>query len=152
MESFIQDVVDLTCARKSISAYVAIREHGRVEKQERRFCTFTGDLEEMCDWLVGLKVTHIAMEATNVYWKPVWNVLEGLFGLMLVNPQHIKALTGKKWDRRDASHLADLLQHGLLQGSFVPATEIRHPCETSHAIALEPCKRQRASRAGSKKS
>jgi transposase len=65
------------------------------------------------------------MEATGVYWKPVWNVLEGRFDLMLVNPQHIKALTGKKCDRRDASHLAELLQHGLLQGSFIPSAEIR---------------------------
>jgi len=65
------------------------------------------------------------MEATGVYWKPVWNVLEGRFGLMLVNPQHIKALSGKKYDRRDAAHLADLLQHGLLQGSFIPSAEIR---------------------------
>ena len=112
--------------KKSISACVVIREHGRVEKQERRFCTFTRDLEEMCDWLVGLNVTHVAMEATGVYWKPVWNVLEGHVALLLVNPQHIKALTGKKCDRRDASHLADLLQHGLLEGSFIPTAEIRH--------------------------
>jgi transposase len=65
------------------------------------------------------------MKATGVYWKPVWNVLEGRFDLMPVNAEHIKALSGKKCDRRDASHLADLLQHGLLQGSFIPPVEIR---------------------------
>jgi len=59
-----------------------------------------------------------------VYWKPMWNVLEGRVDLVLVNPQHIKALTGKKYDRRDAAHLADLLQHGLLQRCFIPTAEI----------------------------
>jgi transposase len=103
-----------------------IREQGRVEKLERRFGTFTGELEDMAAWLAERKVTHVVMEATGVYWKPVWNVLEGHFDLMLVNPQHIKALTGKKCDRRDASHLTDLLQHGLLQGSFIPSAAIRH--------------------------
>jgi len=111
--------------KKSISACVIIREHGKATKFERRFGTFTSDLEELADWLEELGVTHVVMEATGVYWKPVWNVLEGRFELMLVNPQHVKALSGKKFDRKDASHLADLLQHGLLQGSFVPTKEIR---------------------------
>jgi transposase len=96
-----------------------------MEKLERRFGTFTRDLEDLAEWLAQHQVTHLAMEATGVYWKPVWNVLEGRVDLMLVNPQHIKALTGKKYDRRDAAHLADLLQHGLLQGSFIPTAEIR---------------------------
>ena len=111
--------------KRSISACVVIREHGRMEKLERRFGTFTRDLEDLAEWLEEHHVTHLVMEATGVYWKPVWNVLEGRFDLMLVNPQHIKALTGKKYDRRDAAHLADLLQHGLLQGSFIPSAEIR---------------------------
>jgi transposase len=111
--------------KKSISACVMIREHGQTEKVERRFGTFTEQLEEMADWLEEQQVSHVVMEATGVYWKPVWNVLEGRFDLMLVNPEQIKALTGKKCDRRDASHLADLLQHGLLQGSFIPSVEIR---------------------------
>jgi transposase len=102
-----------------------IREHGRIEKLEHRFGTFTEELEDMANWLAEHQVTHVAMEATGVYWKPVWNILEGRFDLMLVNPEHIKALAGKKCDRRDASHLADLLQHGLLQGSFIPSVDIR---------------------------
>ena len=111
--------------KRSISACVFIREHGGMEKLERRFCTFTRDLEDLAEWLAQHQVTHLAMEATGVYWKPVRNVLEGRVDLMLVNPQHVKALTGKKYDRRDAAHLADLLQHGLLQGSFIPTAEIR---------------------------
>jgi transposase len=102
-----------------------IRENGKVEKLERRFGTFTSELEELAEWLEEQAVTHVAMESTGVYWKPVWNVLEGRFELMLVNPQLVKSLRGQKYDRRDASHLADLLQHGLLQGSFVPSTAIR---------------------------
>jgi transposase len=104
---------------------VIIRENGKAEKLERRFGTFTQELEDMAEWLAEHHVSHVVMEATGVYWKPVWNVLEGSFDLMLVNPQHIKALTGKKCDRRDAYHLADLLQHVLLQGSFIPPAEIR---------------------------
>jgi len=111
--------------KKTISACIVIREHGRTEKLERQFGTFTWELEDLGDWLAKHQVTHVAMEATGVYWKPVWNVLEGGFELMLVNPQHIKALSGKKFDRRDAAHLADLLQHGLLAGSFIPSAEIR---------------------------
>lgn len=111
--------------KKSISACIRIREGVKTEKLERQFGTFTVQLEEMADWLEEHGVTDVVMEATGVYWKPVWNVLEGRFDLILVNPQHVKALSGKKFDRRDASHLADLLQHGLLQGSFVPPEPIR---------------------------
>src|SRR5215472_14834972 len=125
MEVVYSRCCGLDVHKKSISACVMIREQGRVEKLERRFGTFTRDLEHMAEWLAEQQVTHVVMEATGVYWKPVWNVLEGRFELMLVNPEHIKALSGKKCDRRDASHLADLLQHGLLQGSFIPSAEIR---------------------------
>ena len=125
MEVVYSRCCGLDVHKKSISACVIIREHGKAEKLERRFGTFTRELEEMAEWLTELEVTHVVMEATGVYWKPVWNVLEGRFDLMLVNPEHIKALSGKKCDRRDASHLADLLQHGLLQGSFIPPVEIR---------------------------
>jgi transposase len=111
--------------KKSISACIIIREQGKTEKFERRFGTFTAQLEELAEWLEEHQVTHVAMEATGVYWKPVWNVLEGRFDLLLANPQHIKALSGKKFDRRDASHITDLLQHGLLQGSFIPSPAIR---------------------------
>jgi transposase len=79
----------------------------------------------LADWLKGHGVTHVAMEATGVYWRPVWAVLEGQFELMLVNPQHMKALPGRKTDVKDCEWLADLLQHGLVRGSFVPASPIQ---------------------------
>lgn len=125
MEVLYPRCCGLDVHKKSISACVIIRKQGKVEKLERRFGTFTSELEQLAEWLEEQQVTHVAMEATGVYWKPVWNVLEGRFELLLVNPQHIKALTGKKCDRRDAAHIADLLQHGLLAGSFVPSPEIR---------------------------
>ena len=111
--------------KKSVSACIVIREQGKVDKAERRFGTYTGQLEELASWLGEHEVSHVVREATGVYWKPVWNVLEGRFELMLVNPQHIKALSGKKCDRGDAAHLADLLQHGLLHGSYIPSPAIR---------------------------
>jgi transposase len=92
------------------------------------FGTFTQDLEEMAVWLRKRKIRHVAMESTGVYWKPVWNVLEAGkrgFELVLVNPQHIKALPGRKTDRQDAERIATYLQEGLLRGSFVPPQPVR---------------------------
>ena len=85
----------------------------------------TADLLGLADWLRERGVTHVAMEATGVFWRPVWAVLEGQFELMLVNPHHIKAIPGRKTDAKDCEWIADLLQHGLLRGSFVPPTEIQ---------------------------
>jgi transposase len=92
------------------------------------FATFTQDLEKMARWLRERKIRHVAMESTGVYWKPVWNVLEASkrgFALVLVNPQHIKALPGRKTDQQDAERIATYLQEGLLRGSFVPPQPIR---------------------------
>jgi transposase len=85
----------------------------------------TRDLLELADWLQDQQVTHVAMESTGVYWKPVWNILEGQFATVLVNAQHIRAVPGRKTDTRDCQWIAELLQHGLLRGSFVPPTPIR---------------------------
>ena len=95
-------------------------------KQTRTFTSFTGSLEAMADWLRDEGVTEIAMEATGSYWKPVWYVLEDRsFGLKLVNAHHVKILPGRKSDVLDAEWLAELLEHGLLRGSFVPPPVIR---------------------------
>ena len=100
-------------------------EKGEKKQQVRSFGTFTADLLKLADWLREHGVTHVAMEATGVFWRPVWAVLEGQFELVLVNPRHIKAVPGRKTDTRDCEWIADLLQHGLLRGSFVPPTEIQ---------------------------
>jgi transposase len=99
---------------------------GRRRKEKRRFGTFTADLLALADWLRANGVTHVAMEATGVYWKPVWNILEGQFAeVLLVNAQHIKAVPGRKTDQKDCEWIAELLQHGLLRGSFVPPQPTR---------------------------
>jgi transposase len=95
-------------------------------KQTRTFAAFTGSLEAMADWFTAEGVTEIAMEATGSYWKPVWYVLEERgFGLRLVNAHHVKILPGRKSDVLDAEWLAELLEHGLLRGSFVPPRVIQ---------------------------
>jgi transposase len=95
-------------------------------KETRTFPSFTGSLEEMADWFTDQGVTDVAMEATGSYWKPVWYVLEDRsFELTLVNAQHVKILPGRKSDVLDAEWLAELLEHGLLRGSFVPPPAVR---------------------------
>jgi transposase len=96
------------------------------QKRTRTFASFTGSLEAMADWFTAEGVTEIAMEATGSYWKPVWYVLEErAFELKLVNAHHVKILPGRKSDVLDAEWLAELLEHGLLRGSFVPPPAIR---------------------------
>jgi len=95
-------------------------------RQVRTFGTMTQDLLELGEWLVAEGVTHVAMESTGVYWKPVFNLLEGCeLELLVVNARHIKAVPGRKTDVKDAEWIADLLRHGLLQASFVPNREQR---------------------------
>src|SRR2546427_8550425 len=109
--------------KKSVTACV-LWAAGR-RRQTREFGPFTQELLELADWLRDCGVTHVALESTGVYWKPVWNLLEGQFEVLLVNAQHIKAVPGRKTDQKDSEWIADLLQHGLLRASFVPPTPIR---------------------------
>jgi transposase len=110
----------------SVTACVVWAEvKGKKRREERSYGTFTHDLLQLADWLRACGVTHVAMESTGVYWKPVWHVLEGQLELLLVNAQHVKAIPGRKTDRGDAAWLAELLQHGLVKSSFVPPAPIR---------------------------
>lgn len=94
---------------------------GKVIRDVRTFKTMTGELFELSQWLSSQGVTHIVMEATGVYWKPVWNILsDGDFELMLANAAHVRNVPGRKTDVNDATWLADLLAHGLIRASFVP--------------------------------
>jgi transposase len=97
-----------------------IDEQGKAHEEVRTFGTMTGSLLALADWLANEGVTHVAMESTGVYWKPVYHVLEGQFQLLLVNAQHIKQVPGRKTDVKDCAWIAQLLQHGLLKGSLVP--------------------------------
>ena len=126
MDTLFAKVAGLDVHRKSILCAVRCRqESGKLLSQVRSFGTMTRDLRALADWLQALGVTHVAMEATGVLWKPVWNVLEGRFTLLLVNPRHLKKVPGRKTDVSDAAWIAQLLQHGLLRGSFVPPRAVR---------------------------
>jgi transposase len=96
---------------------------GKVSKQVRTFSTTTAGLLALSDWLASLAVTHVAMESTGVYWRPIFNILEATFQVILVNAQHMKAVPGHKTDIKDSEWIADLLRHGLLKASFIP---VRH--------------------------
>jgi transposase len=95
------------------------------EKQIRTFSTMTADLLQLADWLLAAGCTHIAIESTGVYWRPVFNLLEDHFTVLLVNAHHIKAVPGRKTDVRDCDWICDLLRHGLLKASFIPPRYIR---------------------------
>lgn len=125
MEVIYRRCSGLDVHKGSISVCVLLVTEEGPKKQTRRFGTMTTDLLELRHWLQQLGVTHVAMESTGVYWKPVWNLLEGHFELLLVNAQHIKQVPGRKTDTRDCEWIADLLQHGLLRGSYVPQQEQR---------------------------
>jgi transposase len=107
------------------------------QKEVRRFRTMTAELLLLADWLQAAGCTHVAMESTGVYWRPVYNLLEGLFTLLVVNAQHIKAVPGRKTDVKDAEWIAELLRHGLLRGSFIPSKPQRQLRElTRHRTTL----------------
>jgi transposase len=125
MEVVYQKCCGLDVHQASVCARVTIKERRKSANYKQRFGTSTEDLRALGEWLRQYGVTHVAMEATGVYWKPVWNILEGQFQLLLVNPQHVKAIPGKKTDMKDGERIADLLQHGLLRGSFVPPIPVR---------------------------
>jgi transposase len=111
--------------RTVVACVLLTADDGTVRKQIRTFGTMTADLLALADWLAGLEVTHVALESTGVYWRPVFNILEDGRSVLLVNPQHIKAVPGRKTDVRDAEWIADLLRHGLLHPSFIPPAPIR---------------------------
>ena len=98
---------------------------GQRHKEVRTFGTVTAEIEALAAWLQAAECHEVAMESTGVYWKPIYNLLEDRFVLRLVNPQHIKAVPGRKTDVRDCEWIADLLQHGLLPTSIVPSREQR---------------------------
>ncbi len=98
---------------------------GSVSKAIRTFATTTADLQQLADWLASQGVTHVAMESTGIFWRPVFNILEGSFEVIVVNAQHMKAVPGHKTDIKDSEWIAELLRHGLLSASFIPPKPIR---------------------------
>lgn len=120
------EVIHPCCCGLDVHAKTVVAcliKHGK--KQTRTFSTMTNDLLVLSDWLVSEGCTHVAIESTGVYWRPVFNILEGVLEVILVNARHVKGLPGRKTDVKDCEWLADLLRHGLLKASFIPPAHIR---------------------------
>src|SRR6266567_164903 len=112
--------------QKTVVACVLLTAaEGRERKEIRTFATTTTSLVALADWLASQQVSHVAMESTGVLWRPVFNILEGQFEVILVNAQHMRAVPGHKTDVKDSEWLADLLRHGLLKARFIPPKPIR---------------------------
>lgn len=125
MEVLYPRCAGLDVHKRTVMACVRVAEGGQVHSEVREFATTTSGLLALSDRLAESGVTHVAMEATGVYWKPVWHVLEGGFELVLANAAHIRNVPGRKSDVTDAAWIADLLAHGLIRGSFVPPAAVQ---------------------------
>jgi transposase len=126
----MMEVVHERCAgldvhQHTVVACVRVAAEGQVQQKVRSFDTTTQGLLALCDWLSEHKCTHVALESTGVYWKPVWHVLESSFELVLANAMHIRNMPGRKTDVNDAMWIADLLAHGLIRASFVPPVPVQ---------------------------
>ena len=126
------DIIYTRCAaidvhkRTAVVTIGLVDDRGRRSKQTRTYSTMLADLERLADWLVEQGVSHVALESTGVFWKPIFNVLEARgVVVVLANAAHVKAVPGRKTDVRDSEWLLDLMQHGLIRGSFIPPAPIR---------------------------
>jgi len=125
-EITFDQVIDRGCGidvHKSVIV-ATIRGIG-IEETTKTYSGFTESIEEMRNWLKEKKITHVAMESTGVYWKPIFNILEENFDIILVNARHIKNVPGRKTDKKDSKWIAKLLLSGLLKASFIPPKPIR---------------------------
>lgn len=126
MDTTYAKVAGLDVHHKTIQCAVRCQESGKLISQSRGFGTMTCQIRALADYLEALGITHVALESTGVLWKPIWNILESRFTLLLVNPRHLKKVPGRKTDVSDAQWIAHLLQCGLLKSSFVPPRPVRN--------------------------
>ena len=126
MDVLYEHCAGLDVHKKTVVACVLHnRPDGTTQKETRTFTTMLPGLEELRDWLVQQGCSHAGMEATGVYWKPVYNVLETKLSLLVANAEHIKAVPGRKTDVKDAEWIAELVRHGLVRASFIPERDQR---------------------------
>jgi transposase len=121
MRIVYQNVAGLDVHKKVVvAAVIVLQADGRWYQEKRTFDTMTTNLLQLSDWLLVYGVTHVAMESTGEYWKPIFNILENIFEIVLVNAQHLSRVPGRKTDQSDAEWIAELMQYGLLKASFIP--------------------------------
>src|SRR6266478_3615206 len=141
VEVLHQRCAGLDVHKKTVVAAVRLAEGSKVITEVKTFATTTAGLLALADWLLENGCTHVAMEATGVYWKPVWHVLsDGEIELILANAAHVKNLPGRKTDVSDAAWLAELMAHGLIRASFVPdiqTQELRARLRTRKQLVRE---------------
>jgi transposase len=141
MELLHRRCCGLDVHKDTVVACLRLVSDGKVTTEIRTFQTTTADLLELSEWLAANDCTHVAMEATGVYWKPVWHILDdGAFALVLANAAHVKNVPGRKTDVNDAMWLAELLAHGLIRASFVPdhqTQEMRNLLRTRKQLVRE---------------
>jgi transposase len=129
LERIVQRCAGLDVHKASVTACVRVAaatgEGEEPHQETRQFATTTGGLLELRDWLASFETTLVGMEATGVYWKPVYYLLEDDFECWLLNARHLKNVPGKKTDVKDAEWICQLVEHGLVRPSFVPPKEIR---------------------------
>jgi transposase len=126
MEVLYRCCAGLDVHKKTVQACVRrVSEGGQVRTETRLFGTMTRDILALGDWLAECQVTHVAMESTGVFWKPIWNLLEASFELVLCNAREVKQVPGRKTDVKDCQWLSQLMQYGLLKASFVPSRPLR---------------------------
>src|SRR5882762_8228682 len=136
MELLHRRCCGLDVHKDTVVACLRLVSNGKVTTEVRTFRTITADLLKLSEWLAANDCTHVAMEATGVYWKPVWHILDdGEFVLVLANAAHVKNVPGRKTDVNDAMWLAELLAHGLIRASFVPDQTTQDPKKAIIAVA-----------------
>lgn len=126
MEAIFERCCGIDVHKKTLTACIMIGKEGKITKKEiRTYSTMTENIEEFRDWLKSEGITHVAIESTGIYWRPVYNILENDIEVILANARHIKNVPGRKTDVADSEWLCKLLRNGLIQGSFIPPQHIR---------------------------
>ena len=121
MRIIYDNVAGMDVHKRTVVATTSVKQaNGSWQEDRRTFGTMTGELLGLSDWLLGKGVTHVAMESTGEYWKPIFNILEENFEVVLVNAQHLSRVPGRKTDQSDADWICELMQYGLLKASFIP--------------------------------
>lgn len=145
METIFERCCGIDVHKKTLTACIMVGKGNRLKKKDiRTYSTMTGDIEQLRDWLKSEGITHVAMESSGVYWRPVYNIMEEDFEILLANARHVKNVPGRKTDVKDSAWLCKLLRNGLIEGSFIPPRHIRqlrdltrHQSKLNNNIASE---------------